>query len=199
MTNPSRISLTNLGADPTRPSGVRGDNYSPSANDARLTGPQVEQALVPRKLPPSQEDRNLMEEEWVANHPPPRHKRDEEIPPGVSHHQSMAHHPLHPPRMYPPTGQPHRSGRATRNLLIGGEPWKKLERPPTSRTRGAAGGMHPLFGRPCAGSRYGALPIFTTYTIGGNPRKFLICSQHTRGVVERYIYQLVGHLSSGTL
>ena len=74
-TNPSGISLINLGADPHSPSGIRGDTYRPSHTDACLTGPLGYQTLVPRKLSPYQEDHNFLEEEWVVNHPLTRHER----------------------------------------------------------------------------------------------------------------------------
>ena len=72
MNNPNRISSANLGVAPPIHSGIRGAKYSPSPTDACLPGPLLEQVLVPRELPPSQEDHTFLEEEWVANHPYPR-------------------------------------------------------------------------------------------------------------------------------
>ena len=85
MNNPSIMSLTNLGAAPPSHIVVREANYIRSPTDARLPGPLVDQALVPRNLPPSQEDCTLLEEDEFAKHPPPRHKRSKTFFSGISH------------------------------------------------------------------------------------------------------------------
>ena len=102
------------------------------------------------------------------DHPPTRQKRAEEILTGAPHHQPLAHHPPHLPRMYPPTGQaPLRRENDEQPSQRGVPPEIFVEAAHPMHPGGE--GINPLLGRPHAGSRYGALPTHMNSTRGGNP------------------------------